>query len=192
MILPEGFHLVRGWTRAAFADIRDAVSWSQSTIRIYGREVAQPRLTSWMGDAPYTYSGRRHEPAPLPTAVETMRLELERMCSMFGASTSRRPIRFNSVLGNLYRDGSDSVAWHADDEPELGHEPVIASLSLGAARRFSIRHNATHERWQVELEHGDLLLMSGASQRSFQHAVPKTQRAIGERVNLTFREVRAR
>lgn len=179
--LPLGFQLMRGWARdVSGADVASAIAWSQTTIRIYGREVPQPRLTSWMGDGAYTYSGRRHEPAALPAIVAALRARAE---ATAGA-------RFNSVLGNLYRDGSDSVAWHADDEPELGLEPVIASLSLGAPRAFTIRRNATHERWRVELAHGDLLVMSGPSQREYQHAVPKTQRTVAPRINLTFRTVR--
>lgn len=187
--LPACFQLVRGWLKdVSLADVRDAITWSQQSIRIYGRQVAQPRLTSWMGEAAYTYSGRRHEPAPLPPLVAALRMSAE----------LHTGARFNSVLANLYRDGSDSVAWHADDEPELGIEPVIASLSLGAPRAFKIRRwsevnpsarRARVDSWTIELGHGDLLVMSGPSQRDYQHAVPKIARAVEPRVNLTFRQV---
>ena len=185
--LPSCFSLTRGWAQGATLDeLTAAITWEQRTFRLYGREVAQPRLTSWMGDGAYTYSGQRHEPAPMPPIVATLRHELE----------LRTGARFNSVLANLYRDGSDSVAWHADDEPELGTEPVIASLSFGAPREFQIRtmrnrraNTGAIRVATLELRHGDLLVMSGPSQRDYQHAVPKTARPVGPRINLTFRQV---
>lgn len=181
--LPPGFALARGWAAdVRLSDVVDAVAWSQTPIRIFGRDILQPRLTAWMGEASYTYSGRRHEPAPLPSALVELRARVH-------DATGER---FNSVLANLYRGGADSVAWHADDEPELGAAPTIASLSLGAPRDFKIRCMATGAQWRVALAHGDLLVMSGASQRDYQHAVPKTARPVGPRVNLTFRQVSGR
>ena len=97
--------------------------------------------------------------------------------------------RSNSVLGNLYRDGRDSMGWHADKENELGPEPHIASLSLGVPRLFKARHNKQYVRVDVELNGGSLLLMRGAFQKHWCHAVPKTRRPIGERIDLTFRYV---
>lgn len=177
--LPPGFHLYRGWfTLCGFDAIREAITWQQQTIRAYGREVAQPRLTSWMGDAPYTYSGRRHDPAPLPGPVEYVRRQVQETTGE----------TFNSVLANLYRDGSDSVAWHADDEPELGASPTIASLSLGATRAFHVKLRAGGAPWKLDLAHGDLLVMMGASQRDYLHSVPKRANA-GARINLTFRQI---
>ena len=96
-------------------------------------------------------------------------------------------VPFNSCLANLYRDGTDSMGYHSDDEPELGPEPTIASVSLGARRRFVLRHRATRERWTWELGGGDLLVMRDESQRDYAHAIPKTARPIGPRMNLTFR-----
>jgi alkylated DNA repair dioxygenase AlkB len=99
--------------------------------------------------------------------------------------------RYNSVLLNLYRDGRDGMGWHADDEPELGREPVIASVSLGATRRFKLRHRRSRiAASALDLAHGDLLLMAGQTQHEYAHAVPKTARPVGERVNLTFRWIR--
>jgi alkylated DNA repair dioxygenase AlkB len=99
--------------------------------------------------------------------------------------------RYNSVLLNLYRDGRDGMGWHADDEPELGREPVIASVSFGATRRFKLRHRRSRSAAStLDLAHGDLLLMAGATQHHYVHAVPKTARPVGARVNLTFRWVR--
>lgn len=190
--LPEGFKLSRGWADAVKLEtLIETIPWRQQTIRMFGRDVLQPRLTAWMGDAPYTYSGRRHEPGIMPPLVETLRCWLE-------GSTGAR---FNSVLANLYRNGEDSVSWHADDEPELGAEPVIASLSFGATRAFKVRtpdRGPDHlmRAWTLDLEHGDLLVMSGRSQADYQHSVPKVSlaarrapRPIGPRVNLTFRQI---
>ncbi|MBP9129397.1 MAG: alpha-ketoglutarate-dependent dioxygenase AlkB, partial [Steroidobacteraceae bacterium] len=98
---------------------------------------------------------------------------------------------YNSVLLNLYRDGRDGMGWHADDEPELGREPVIASVSFGATRRFKLRHRRSRiAACTLDLAHGDLLLMAGVTQHLYLHAVPKTARPVGARVNLTFRWVR--
>lgn len=185
-MLPQGFALIPGWlipsvSDTAVADIEQAIPWRHETIKMFGREVMQPRLTSWMGDAPYTYSGRRHDPAPTPAIVRMLQAEAEAIANK----------HFNSVLANQYRDGQDSVAWHSDDEPELGAEPTIASLSLGASRNFKIKRKSDGKVWTITLGHGDLLVMSGASQRDYLHSVPKTKRVCGERINLTFRHIAA-
>lgn len=188
--LPPGFALARGlFSSTRLDDVIHDIRWEQQSIRIYGREVPQPRMTSWMGTGAYTYSGRRHEPAPMPPVVGDILARLECRGAFVGAGDN--VARFNSVLGNLYRHGGDSVSWHADDERELGQEPLIASLSLGAARRFSIRHNATKRRWDVTLQHGDLLVMGGRSQLDYQHCLPKTATRVLPRVNLTFRTILA-
>ena len=97
---------------------------------------------------------------------------------------------FNGVLLNLYRDGRDGMGWHADDEPELGPEPVIASVSLGAERRFRLKHRRLPEaRLDIVLPHGSLLVMAGATQRHWVHALPKAAAPVGARINLTFRRV---
>lgn len=181
-MLPDGFKLLRGW--AAHVDLTTleaAIAWEQSSIRMFGKPVALPRLTAWMGNGAYTYSGIRHEPKALPGIVRNLheRVQLATACT------------FNSVLGNLYRGGADSVSWHADDEPELGPDPVIASLSFGAARTFAIRHNLSRTTYRVELQHGDLLIMGAGTQRAYQHQVPKTAKPCAARINLTFRTVLA-
>ncbi len=96
---------------------------------------------------------------------------------------------YNSVLANLYRSGADGVAWHSDDEPELGPEPAIASLSLGETRRFTLRHKSAGEQVAVDLHHGDLLLMHGPLQRFWQHQIAKSKKPLGPRINLTYRWV---
>lgn len=174
--LPAGFTLWRGVIRAPMLDeLREAIAWEQRSVTMYGRSIPQPRLTAWMGTAAYTYSGVRHEPAPVPLCVREIEAQIGH--------------GFNSVLANLYRDGRDSVAWHADDEPELGLEPVIASVSIGAPRKFGIKRRADGHTWYVTLQHGDFLVMSGRAQAEYLHALPKTSRPTGPRINLTFRTV---
>jgi alkylated DNA repair dioxygenase AlkB len=159
------------------------VEWEQRPIRIFGREMPQPRLTAWYGDpaARYAYSGLHWEPRPWTPTLQALRQRVE-------AATGTR---FNSLLLNLYRTGQDSMGWHADDEPELGPTPAIASLSLGATRRFRLRPRAGsgHAPLSLDLPNGSLLLMHGTTQQYWQHALPKTARLVGPRLNLTFRWV---
>ena len=170
---------------ALLAQLIAEVAWEQRTIRIFGQQIPQPRLTAWYGDpaARYTYSGLTWEPLPWSPALQALRQRVE-------AATDTR---FNSVLLNYYRDGRDSMGWHADDEPELGPAPAIASLSLGATRRFRLRPQggSTHPPLGLDLPSGSLLLMRGPTQQHWQHALPKTARPVGPRLNLTFRWVRS-
>ena len=165
-----------------FEELRHSIDWRPEKIMIFGAQRAVPRLVAWHGDpgARYTYSGTLHEPLPWTEALERVR---HRVLELTGEA-------FNAVLLNLYRDGRDGMGWHSDDEPELGPAPVIASVSLGAARRFCLRHKG-HKDLKVDLtlEHGSLLLMAGQTQRRWVHALPKTSRPVGERINLTFRQV---
>ena len=156
------------------------VPWEVHRIRMFGRMVDSPRLSCWVGDADatYRYSGTRFEPHPWTSALLELR---ERLEAETGAA-------FNSVLLNRYRTGHDSMGWHSDDERELGPQPLIASLSLGAARRFSFRHRQDRTlRRDLQLGPGDLLLMGGDTQALYHHALPRTARPMGERINLTFR-----
>ena len=156
--------------------------WSVHRIRLFGRWVDSPRLSCWIGDAQavYRYSGQTFAPHPWTEALAALR---DRLRGELG-------VPFNSVLANLYRDGRDAMGWHSDDEPELGDEPVIASLSLGAARRFVLRRRDDHAVKQaLVLEPGSLLVMRGACQRDWQHALPRTAKPVGPRLNLTFRHL---
>jgi alkylated DNA repair dioxygenase AlkB len=174
-----------GAADSAFAALRDAIAWERHRIRLFGRECDVPRLSCWIGDpdAHYRYSGTNFMPRPWTAALLVLRDQVQLACGT----------RFNSVLANCYRDGRDSMGWHSDDEPELGPEPVIASLSLGAPRRFLLRHRRdAGGRLALELGPGSLLVMRGATQSNYRHALPRTARAVGERINLTFRQVRAR
>jgi alkylated DNA repair dioxygenase AlkB len=163
-------------------DLRIANDWQQEEILIFGRPRLVPRLVAWHGDrgARYTYSGTLHEPLPWTPALAEIRARVQELAGC----------EFNAVLLNLYRGGRDSMGWHSDDEPELGPDPVIASVSLGAVRRFLLRHRRRKEaKLDLELPHGSLLVMAGATQHHWVHAVPKTSAPVGERINLTFRRV---
>ena len=167
---------------AAFVALREHVGWRQDYLRMFGRLISVPRLESWVADEglDYTYSGIHHDPDPWSEELLTLR---DLVSEHAGAS-------FNSVLCNLYRDGNDGVDWHADDESEFGPMPVIGSLSLGATRRFDMRRVDDHaERIELDLHHGDLVIMRGTTQALWKHRVPKTKKPVGERINLTFRTV---
>jgi alkylated DNA repair dioxygenase AlkB len=185
--LPAGFSYSSGFLRTSaatelMAGLLGDVPWEEEEIFLHGRMVKSPRLTAWYGDpgASYMYSGVPHEPMEWTPELSAIR-ELV---------SSSAQVSFNSVLLNLYRDGSDSVSWHSDDEEELGAEPTIASMSVGATRRFRLRERRTRESLGLDLADGSLLLMSGASQRDWEHCLTKTKRAVGPRINLTFRVVR--
>jgi alkylated DNA repair dioxygenase AlkB len=165
-----------------FKRVHAEVVWERHRLRLFGREVDSPRLSCWIGDADaaYTYSGTRFTPRPWTPACAELREDISALCGE----------RYNSVLCNLYRDGRDSMGWHSDDETELGPQPVIASLSLGAPRRFRLRHRRDPaQRLELDLASGSLLLMAGATQRNYRHDLPKSARVAGPRINLTFRRI---
>ena len=171
---------------ALFEALRVDVPWTRHRLRLFGREVEAPRLSCWIGDpgAMYRYSGARFTPEPWPAVLVPVR----------DALSEAAGVRFNSVLANLYRDGRDAMGWHSDDERELGPEPVIASLSLGATRRFVLKACAPDAdgrvaRHVLALPHGSVLVMRGDTQTRFRHALPRTARPVGPRINLTFRKI---
>ena len=153
--------------------------WRADTVFVYGKHHLQPRLVAWYGAASYTYSGLRLEPLPWTPLLASLRDAVEAACGH----------RFNSVLLNRYRDGRDSMGMHSDDEPELGPDPVIASLSFGVTRRFILRHKRNKTTVHLDLADGSLLLMRGATQRNWLHGISKSARPLGERLNLTFRYI---
>lgn len=175
------------WLGGADADrlfeaLLHGVPWETHRLRLFGREVASPRLSCWIGDpdARYRYSGTLFEPRPWPRVLPPLR---ERLRDELG-------IDFNSVLANRYRGGRDAMGWHRDDEPELGRRPAIASVSLGATRRFVLKSVETPpRRLALDLPHGSLLVMRGDTQRLYRHALPRTAKPVGERINLTFRRI---
>lgn len=166
-------------------ELTNTIAWRHEPIKLFGKEIMQPRLTAWHGDptACYSYSGIALDPQPWTPALQQLREQVQ-----IAAQT-----RFNSVLLNLYRTGQDSMGWHADNEPELGPAPTIASVSLGATRRFRLRprdpHFVSHAPVSLDLTNGSLLLMRGSTQQHWLHAVPKTARPTAPRLNLTFRLV---
>jgi alkylated DNA repair dioxygenase AlkB len=164
-------------------ELTQTIDWRQDWITIYGRSLPQPRLTAWYGDPgiSYTYSGITLHPSTWTEALLELKARVEAVSG----------VGFNSVLLNLYRDGNDSMGWHSDDEPELGQNPVIGSLSLGGTRRFALRHRQEKSwKYQLELTSGSFLLMQGTTQHYWQHQVPKTKRPVSPRINLTFRVIK--
>ena len=175
--LPESLH------NGLFEQLSDRLAWEQTQIRMAGKLIRIPRLNAWYGDrhANYRYSGTRFQALPWIAPLIRIRELIEQRCER----------RFNSVLANLYRNGRDSVAWHADDEPELGMDPYIASLSLGQVRRFQLkqRRDKSVSRIDIDLPDNSLLLMGGSLQHHWIHQLPKTGKIVGPRINLTFRWV---
>ncbi len=166
-------------------DLYRKAKWQQQTINMFGKSVGCPRLSAWYGEkqAIYRYSGTSNIPMPWLDEL----LEICHLVETYSGHT------FNSVLLNLYRNGNDSMGRHSDDEPELGDSPTIASISLGATRRFILHPTSTNKQpsIKVNLISGSLLLMFGTAQRDWQHSLPKTKRMTGARINLTYRWVRS-
>lgn len=162
-------------------ELLDQTPWRADSVMLWGKPYLQPRLTAWYGDAGtrYVYSGLALDPLPWTARLLALKASVER------ATHSR----FNSVLMNYYRNERDSMGMHSDDEPELGAEPVIASLSFGEARTLVFRHRTDRNRQPIRIELGDasLLLMRGATQHNWKHGIAKERRPRGARVNLTFR-----
>ncbi len=158
------------------------LDWQRTSIHLFGRQVLEPRLTVWYADkgVSYAYSGRQLSANPWPVNLSEIRQRINTVANC----------AFNAVLGNYYRNGSDYMGWHSDDERSLGNEPVIASLSLGAERDFILRRKDNHQQKQhLTLQHGSLLIMRGKTQRYWQHALPRRKRIVQPRINLTFRQV---
>ncbi len=164
-----------------FLALRGSLDWQQRSIMMFGKPVTQPRLVAFHGDPGlnYRYSGATLR-APGWTAP--LLIIQERLLATLG-------IRFNSVLCNLYRDGSDCVGWHADSERDLGDRPTIASVSFGALRRFMLKPRKEGRPVEFTPAHGSLLVMGGDLQKHWLHQVPRTRENVGERINLTFRTV---
>ncbi|MGS2718743.1 alpha-ketoglutarate-dependent dioxygenase AlkB family protein [Eionea flava] len=184
-------------TEAIFQALKKQVAWEQTSIRLYGKAVRIPRLNAWYAQPQYgyTYSGQYFTPHPWLSVLLSLKLAIEQQIqtALLETSTSLTDGLLNSALVNCYRDGQDSVAWHSDDEPELGNHPTVASVSLGAERIFQLRHKhhkGESYRYSLPLQDGDLLIMYGATQHNWQHQLPKTRHKVGERINITYRQVR--
>lgn len=166
-----------------FTELAKDIPWQQDEIRVYGKIHPQPRLTALFGNEgkPYSYSNITMQPHPWNSILQKLKTEIEKVSETI----------FTTVLLNKYRNGKDSNGWHADNEKELGTNPVIASLSFGAERTFQLKHNLDKDlKKNIILQHGSLLLMKGTTQHFWKHQIPKTAKPIDPRINLTFRVIK--
>jgi alkylated DNA repair dioxygenase AlkB len=156
------------------------IPWQQDDIRVFGKTHPQPRLTALFGNEgkSYSYSNIKMQAHPWNPLLKRIKSKVENVTNS----------NFTSVLLNLYRDGKDSNGWHADNEKELGLNPIISSVSFGSERVFQLKHNTiSNAKLNIVLEHGSLLLMKGTTQHFWKHQIPKTSKKIDSRINLTFR-----
>ena len=163
--------------------LQEEIPWKQEHIKLFGKTHPTPRLTAWHGDTHcvYKYSGVVNQPFPWTPSLLIIKTRIE---SLSNGTT------FNCVLLNFYRDGSDKMGWHSDDEKELGPNPSIASVSFGATRRFDFKHKTeAHNKFSIQLESGSLLLMQGDMQHHWLHQIPAQKRIQEPRINLTFRYI---
>ena len=162
-----------------FEELLISTKWEDTELIMFGKKVREPRQSTWHADPhlAYTYSGSQRRPQPWTHTLANIRA----LCESHIGTT------FNGVLLNHYRNGNDYMGWHADNERCNGPEPIIASLSLGAERRFDLRHRETHDVATTSLAHGSLLVMSGLSQQKWVHRLPKSARVEEARINITFR-----
>ncbi|MFV5688994.1 alpha-ketoglutarate-dependent dioxygenase AlkB family protein [Flavobacterium sp. ZT3R25] len=166
-----------------YDELLHEIPWQQDEIRVFGKIHPQPRLTALYGNEgkPYSYSNIKMQPHPWNSLLQKIKSRIESVCDT----------TFTSVLLNQYRDGKDSNGWHADNEKELGINPVIASVSFGAERTFQLKHNSDKDQKKsIVLDHGSLLLMKGTTQHFWKHQIPKTTKPIGTRINATFRVIK--
>jgi alkylated DNA repair dioxygenase AlkB len=166
-----------------FAFLINKVNFQSGEIKLFGKTYAKPRLEAFYAEneLTYSYSGKQMKTQPFFDEIEELKKRVESMSNL----------DFNAVLINLYRNGMDSNGWHADNEKELGRNPVIASVSFGAERSFHLQHNTiTDAKLKITLENGSLLLMKGETQHFWKHQIPKTAKSIAPRINLTFRIIK--
>ena len=172
-------------SESLLATLMELIPWQQDYLRIAGKTVAVPRLQCWMGDSAsnYGYSGIRLTPSPWQSDVSLIRQRVENLCDL----------KFNSVLLNYYRNGNDSVAWHADDEVELGKNPIIASVSFGVERKFQLKRkqatSSSQNKFIMTLGNGSLIVMGKDLQQNWLHQVPKEKHLQEPRINLIFRNI---
>lgn len=166
-----------------YTELISEIPWQQDDIRLFGKTHPQPRLTALFGNEgkPYSYSNIKMQPHPWNSLLQKIKSQVEHVSDTI----------FTTVLLNKYRDGKDSNGWHADNEKELGINPIIASVSFGAERTFQLKHNSDKDQKKsILLEHGSLLLMKGTTQHFWKHQIPKTAKPIAPRINLTFRAIK--
>jgi len=166
---------------ALFEDFISSLPFHQGTIKLFGKTHSIPRLEAFFASEKriYSYSGVDLQTHDFTKELLELKEQIEKICGE----------KFNCVLVNLYRNGQDSNGWHADNELALGKNPIIASLSLGATRRFDLKHNLTNEKISYNLTHGSLLVMKGSIQHYWKHQIAKTKKVNDPRINLTFRYI---
>jgi len=164
-----------------FNRLHDTISWSSDTVIMFGIMRELRRKSAWYGDADAHYSYGGIKRTPMPSTPEL--LQIKQYCEAMAMT------RFNSVLCNLDHDGNDGMGWHADNEKELGSEPIIVSVSFGAERPFAFKHRLTKQRIDIRLVHGSILIMQGRCQHAWLHSLPKTVKVSQPRINLTFRNI---
>ncbi|TDE45993.1 alpha-ketoglutarate-dependent dioxygenase AlkB [Flavobacterium rhamnosiphilum] len=168
---------------AIYNELVNTIPWQQDEITVFGKKHLQPRLTALFGNEgkPYSYSNIKMQTHPWNLLLQKLKTKIENVSDD----------NFTTVLLNYYRDGKDSNGWHADNEKELGINPIIASVSFGAERTFQLKHNLyKDQKKSIVLEHGSLLLMKGTTQHYWKHQIPKTAKPIGPRINGTFRVIK--
>ena len=167
-------------SKSIFESLKNEIEWKSEKIKIFGKEVLEPRLVAFYGEKPYKYSGKINIPKPFTPLLEVIKNKIEEDTNTY----------FNVVLLNYYRNGADSMGWHSDNEPELGKNPTIASLTFGAERYFDFRNIVDHKiKHKIFLENGSLLLMKGETQSLWQHQIAKSKKINMGRINLTFRNI---
>lgn len=175
---PSFFDAVEAIT--IFEELLNSIPWQQDEIKVYGKTHPQPRLTALFGNdgKSYSYSNITMQPHPWNILLQKIKCKIEEVVG----------VNFSTVLLNFYRDGKDSNGWHADDEKELGQNPIIASVSFGAERYFHLKHKSVPNlKQKILLENGSLLIMKGSTQHHWLHQIPKTTKPMQPRINLTFR-----
>lgn len=163
-----------------FNKLIEDINWQQDDVVVFGKKFQQPRLTALYGNdgKSYSYSSLTMFPNKWNSLLIYIKEKVEEFMN----------VKFTTVLLNYYRDGNDSNGWHADNEKELGKNPIIASISFGAKRVFQMKHNTNKDqKFKIELEHGSLLIMKGTTQHFWKHQIPKSTKKVGPRINLTFR-----
>ncbi len=167
---------------AYFKNLMENVNWQHDEVMIFGKKIVTGRKTAWYGDEEfeYTYSKVTKKASLFIPDLIPLKQEVEKVTNL----------SFNSCLLNLYHSGEEGMSWHSDAEAELGKEPAIASVSLGAQRKFVMKHKASGEKIELQLEPGSLLLMAGETQKYWLHSLPKTKKVKEPRINLTFRNIK--
>lgn len=171
----------QGDSEMIYRQLLEEINWNQGKIKLFGKEYLVPRLEAFYAskNQTYAYSGQKLTTNTFTPLLVSIKSTIEQSTSF----------HFNSLLANLYRTGNDSNGWHADNEKELGKNPVIASLSFGADRLFELQHNQTKEKIKLTLNAGSLLIMGGSMQHCWKHRIAKNKKIQSGRINLTFRTI---